>query len=181
MTTLRCFTLVFLLGSGIALPAAVQDKKPMLDEKLFNRIGTMFLENPAGDSAHEQMKAIFMFTIQTPKAAVVVGSDELKWFGNDDKRTPLLLAAFFVGNVQSQLHSGVKRNDRYSGLLSLFQVYRVLQDKDKNFKVPAVEELWQLHKDEKLLKHIVDLEQRVPTKLTPADEEALKKIFESGK
>ncbi len=76
------------------------------------------------------------FTAQTPKAAVVIGDEELKWFGKDDERRGLLMAAFSSGNVQSQLNSGVVRNDRYSGLLSLFKVYRALRRRIRTSRSP---------------------------------------------
>ena len=53
----------------------------------------------------------------------------------------LLLAAYAAGNTRSQLLSGVRQNDRYSGLITLFAVYRQLQEKDKDFKVAPVDEL----------------------------------------
>jgi hypothetical protein len=75
----------------------------------------------------------------------------------------------------------VKRNDRYAGLLALFCVHRTLQAKDREFKIAAVDELLKLHRQDRLIKHLLQLEEKKPTKLTPEDEEAIRKLREGKK
>jgi hypothetical protein len=81
------------------------------------------------------------------------------------------------GNTRSQLLSGVKQNDRYSGLVTLFAVYQRLQDKDREFKIAEIDELRKLHGDGKLLAHLVEMEKKMPTKLSPEDEKAIKELL----
>jgi hypothetical protein len=161
------------------VPAA--DNKPMVSEKQFRRAAARLLEDPLSDESRELAKAVLVFTMETPDAAVFLGQEELQWTGKEDKRSLLLLAAYLAGNVESQLNSGVKRNDRYAGLLALFRVYRALQAKDKEFKIAAVDELLKLHRQDQLVKHLLQLEQKKPTKLTPEDEEAIRKLREGKK
>ncbi len=139
-------------------------KATAVSEAQFQRASQALLEEPLNQVAKEHIKTIMTFTAQTPKAAVVIGDEEMKWFGKDDERQGLLMAAFLAGNVQSQLNSGVVRNDRYSGLLSLFKVYRALRAKDKDFKIAAVDEALKLHSEDKLLRHVLELEAKSPTK-----------------
>jgi hypothetical protein len=126
-----------------------EDKPPQLTDKQFRRLAVVFLEDPLGKSGRDYARAIAVFVIQTPDAAVFVGTDEMKWCGKDEKYGLLLLAGYMAGNAQSQLLSGVKTNDRYSGLLSLFSVYRTIREQDKDFKLPEVDALLKLHKDGK--------------------------------
>jgi hypothetical protein len=158
-----------------------EENKPQLTDKQFRRLGVMLLEDPLGKSGRDYARAIAVFVMQTPNAAVVLGTDEMKWCGKDEKYGLLLMAAYMAGNAQSQLHSGVKTNDRYAGVLSLFSVYRTIREQDKDFKLPEVDELLKLHKDGKLLKRMVDLEAKQPTKLTPEEEEAIQKIIKGAK
>ena len=90
----------------------------------------------------------------------------------EDDRSLLLFAAYVGGNTRSQLLSGVKQNDRYSGLVTLFAVYRRLQAKDKEYRIAEVDHLRKLHEGGKLLAHLVELERKMPTKLSPEAEKA---------
>jgi hypothetical protein len=178
MTAARIIGPAVLLAC-VALAAAQgqpKKKKPEVGEKEFRRACVLLLEDPLGESARDCAKLILTFTSKTPRAAVVLGKEEVKWFGEDKERALLLFAAYVGGNASAQLHSGVKRNDRYSGLLYLFQVYRVLQGKDERFKNPAVEELLKMHREDRLVKHLQELEQRNPSKLSPEDEKAIEKL-----
>jgi hypothetical protein len=170
-----------LLCACAAFPARGDDRKPDVTEKQFRRASLALLEDPLGDSAPDQAKQVVLFTMQTPDAAVALGREEMKWTGKDDKRGLLLLAAYLAGDVQSQLNSGVQRNDRYAGLLSLFGVYRRLREQDKDFHVAEVDELLKLHADDKLTGYLADLEKRKPTKLTPEEEEAIQKLLKEKK
>src|SRR5689334_7277599 len=117
---------VFLLTCG---PTRAGEKKGKeLTDQQFGRLLTLFLEDPLHAKAREFAKVLIAYTIQTPKAAVVLGETEMKWLGKKGgDRGLLLFAAYLGGNTRSQLLSGVKQNDRYSGLVTLFAVYRRLQ------------------------------------------------------
>ncbi len=133
-------------------------------EKDFRRASMYILEDPKGDKAEDMAKAIIVFTAQTEKAMVYFGEEETKWTGDNKKLSPILMAAYAAGNVQSQLNSGVLRNDRYAGVISLFGTYRALKEKDNTFKIEAVEELLKKQKDDTLTTYIVELEKKNRTK-----------------
>jgi hypothetical protein len=180
MTTLRKAALTVLFAVLVLAVVRAEDKKPAVSEKQFRRARALLLEDPLADESRELARAILIFTMETPAAAVVLGQEELQWTIKDEKRGLLLLAAYLAGNVESQLNSGVKRNDRYAGLLALFRVYRALQEKDKEFKIAAVDELLKLHRQDELVKHLQQLEEKKPTRLTPEEEEAIRKLREGN-
>jgi hypothetical protein len=180
------FLLPVILPATLVLtcgPARADEKKDAaLTEQQFGRLLTVFLEDPTDEKANEAAKLLVIFTMQTPKAAVMLGEPEMKWIGKkEDDRSKLLFAAYVGGNTRSQLLSGVKQNDRYSGLVTLFAVYQRLQDKDKEFKIAEVDELRKMHRDGKLMAHLVEMEKTMPTKLTPEQEKALKELLDKKK
>lgn len=155
-------------------------KEVKISDKSFRQIASAFLNDPLHRSARDWSRLILLYTMQTPSAAVVLGSEELHWvgLGSHDRYSLLLLAAYAAGNIQSQLHSGVKRNDRYSGLLTLFYVYRTLQEQDEKFKLAAVDDLLELHRQGKLMEHLQKLEEKKPAKLSREEEQAIRKLME---
>ncbi len=178
---IACFS-VLLMGVASAVRADEREKKgPLIDDKIFRQVSSTFLNDPLSKSARDWSRLIMLYTQQTSRAAVVLGSEELRWvdLGADNPHTLLLLAAYAAGNIQSQLNSGVKRNDRYSGLLTLFRVYRALQEKDATFKIAAIDDLLTLHQEKKLLPHLQKLDEKKPVKLTAAQEEAIRKLMKT--
>jgi hypothetical protein len=150
-------------GAGVA-PAG-QKKEPEVTEKEFRQANFLLMEDPLGKNAREHAKTVLVFTMQTPKAEVVLGKEELKWLGDkEDKRSTLLFAAYTAGNTLSQLDSGVKRNDPYPGLLQLFRVYRVLHERDKNYRIDEVERLLKLHQEGRLLQQLAQKEKKAEEK-----------------
>lgn len=77
---------------------------------------------------------------------------------DDKSRSKVLLAAYIAGNAQSQLNSGVKQDDVYSGVLTMIAAYRNLQEADKTFKITELDKLVKLHQDGKLVAHCGEVE-----------------------
>lgn len=178
MTWMRIACVGALCGLLPAGGGRAEEKKGDVTPQQFRRARLLLLEDPLGKNGKDLARICMVFAMQTPDAAVVLGKEEMAWVGKDRERGLLLLGAYAAGNTASQLDSGVRRNDRYAGLLSLFRVYRTLRAADKKFRVAAVEKLLDLHKDDKLVRHLLELEKKKPTKLTPEDEEAIRKLME---
>jgi hypothetical protein len=176
--TLSLTVLLLVFASVIHADDKERKGLKMSDQDL-RRTCSVFLNEPLNKSSRDWARLIMLYALETPNAAIVFGKEELHWAGLDkaDERSLLLLAAYVSGNIQSQLNSGVKRNDRYSGVLTLFRVYRALRENDEQFKVDAAESLLALHQEGKLLWHLQKLEQRKPTKLTPAEEQAIRELM----
>lgn len=181
MRNYRIISLTALLvAAGFAGGADPKElKSPAISDKVFRQTSSLFLDDPLNKSARDWARLVLLYSLQTSNAAVIFGREELHWTGldRDEPRSLLLLAAYSVGNIQSQLNSGIKRNDRYSGLLTLFRVYRALHEQNGQFRIPAVEDLLALHEDAKLVQHLEKLDAKKPAKLTPAEEKAIRDLM----
>jgi hypothetical protein len=174
------FLALLFLALGPAVGAGEKDRKgPEITDKMFRQTSSLFLDDPLNKLANYWARLIMLYSQQTSNAAVIFGKEELRWVALDrnDPRSLLLLAAYSVGNIQSQLNSGVNRSDRYSGVLTLFRVYRVLREQNKEYRVAAVDDLLSLHKEAKLVPHLQKLDAEKSVKLTPVEEEAIRQLM----
>jgi hypothetical protein len=175
-----CLSVLLVILGGSSRAEDKRGKGPKITDKTFRQVSYLLVEDPSNKSARDWSRLVLLYTMQTPNAAVVLGSEEMRWadMGKENPNSLLLLAAYAAGNIQAQLNSGVKRNDRYSGLLTLFRVYRTLQEKDEKFKIAEVDDMLALHQEDKLVAHLQKLEEKRPTKMTPAEEAAIRKLLE---
>jgi hypothetical protein len=172
-------TLLLLAFSSAGQTAQKERKSPKITEQIFRQTSSLYINDPLNRSARDWARLILLYALDAPNAAVVLGREEWRWTGMHvrDSRSLYLFAAYEAGNLQSQLNSGVKRNDRYSGLLTLFRVYRALQEQDKKFHVDAVENLLTLHQEGKLVQHLQKLDEKKPSKLTPTEEQMIRDLM----
>ena len=173
---------VLLLAFGAAGAAQDKDSKgPKITDKIFRQTSSLLLDDPLNKSARDWSRLILLYTLQAPNAGVAFGPEELRWIGLgiDDSHSQLLLAAYAAGNIGSQLNSGVKRNDRYSGLLTLFRVYRALREKNKEFRIADVDDLLALHERNKLIPQLQKLDEEKPAKMTPEGEAVLRRLMKT--
>lgn len=179
MYNVRLLVLLVFIGCALRATGQGPDKPEKAQEPTdaqLRRLFAQFQDDPLGKDGKELAKALLAVAAVTSRAAVVLGEEEMAWVGDHERYKFLLLAGYLGGNLQSQFNSGIKQNDRYAGLLTLFQVYRAIREQDKDYKSPELDKLLALQKEGKLLKHIVELEARKPSRLSPEDEEAIKKI-----
>jgi hypothetical protein len=172
-------TVLLLAFSSTGLVAQKESKGPKITEDIFRKTSSLLLEDPLNKSARDWARLILIYALDSSDADVVIGREEWRWTGLDhiNSRSLQLLAAYEAGNIQSQLNSGVKRNDRYSGLLTLFRVYRAIQKQDEKFKLDAVEAVLSLHQEGKLLPHLQQLDEKKPKKLTPLEEQTIRELM----
>jgi hypothetical protein len=182
MKTGRMIGVAVLLIAVISAVRSDERKSPgiTISDKSFQQISTAFLNDPQHKSAGDWSRLIMLYAKQTSSAELLLGRDEMHWVALDpsERRSLLLLAAYAAGNIQSQLNSGVKRNDRYSGVLTLFRVYRSLREQNGTFKIAAVENLLTLHREDKLVEHLRKLDAEKPTKLSRTEEEAIRVLMD---
>jgi hypothetical protein len=181
MSIWRTMSLVVLLVALDSDTGASQKggKGPKITDKSFRQISSTFMDEPLDKSNRDWARLIMLYALDAPNAALVLSGEELHWTGvdNNDPQALLLLAAYTAGNIQSQLNSGVKRNDRYSGLITLFRVYRALRDRDDKYKVAAVDELLTMHEEDRLVRHLQKLDEKKPEKRTPAEEATIRRLM----
>jgi hypothetical protein len=123
-----------------------------------------FLQNPTVPS--EEAKTIVTFAAESDAVNVVMGPVSCPWIGNKEHEDaqPLLLAAFAAGNVRSQLDSGVRKDDAYSGLIAVFRVYRHMKNANPKLTIPEVEKLLKLHRQGRLTEHLAKEKASAATK-----------------
>jgi hypothetical protein len=123
----------------------------------------LFCSEPLGEHARLCAAVIWKFSEESDLVKVTVGPHYLPWMKRDDipKHTDLLVVAFIAGNVASQLDSGVKASDPYSGIIQVFRVYRALNAKDSSYEIAEIEHLLALHREGKLSEHFESLAKKV--------------------
>lgn len=172
---------LLLLAFGVAGHADDKNNNDLkITDQLFRQTSSLLLDDPLNRSARDWSRLVLLYTLQTTNPAeVALGPEEWRWIGleKDDPRSVLLLAAYVSGNIRSQLNSGVKRNDRYSGLLALFRVYRALRAENKVFKVADIDNFLVLHADNKLIPYLQKLDEKGPAKMTPVEEKMIHKLM----
>jgi hypothetical protein len=97
----------------------------------------------------------------------VKSKDDMPWVGKKVKHGELLMIAYLAGSAGSQLDTGVFGHDPHSAWLGVFRLYRVLQRADRKYKVAEVEQLLDLHRKGKLMKHLVELQEKAAKKAPP--------------
>jgi hypothetical protein len=182
MKTCRIICSILLLATIVSAQPAEPAKKGgvKITDNNFRKISTTFLNDPANKIASSWSRLIVLYVLESKNVEVVLGREEWTWTGLESEHpyAPLLLAGYTSGNILSQMNSGVKRNDRYSGLLTLFRVYRTLRETDEEFKpLDAVEQLLKLHRENKLTAHLQELDKKKPEKLSPADEAVIRNLI----
>jgi hypothetical protein len=144
--------------------ASGRDEEPEISEKEVRQAIATFMKEPLGPSAKEAGKKIALFVIQSKDVVVIVGKEDTAWLDKKVKHGGLLVIAYLAGSAQSQLDTGVVRHDPHSALLAVFRLYRTLRQKDKKYRVAEVERLLALHRDGKLMKHLVELQEKAAKK-----------------
>jgi hypothetical protein len=184
---MRTWRMLGLAGLALALAtdASAQKKAPKpveISDQMVREMAASLLNDPRQRVAPECARLILLYTLQSPNVEIVLDENEFGWvdLGRDDEQSLLLLGSYLAGNIQSQLNSGVKRNDRYSGVLTLFRVYRSLQEqakkKEKQFTITTVESLLALHQEGRLVGYLQKLDEKKPAKLTREAEEVLRRL-----
>ncbi len=130
--------------------------KTAISESSVRRAISTFLSQPTSPVSKQAKNMIIEFAVDSDDVSVVITSKATPWSGRKDcKHAGVLLCAFIAGNILSQLDSGVKADDSYSGLMKVFRVYRHLKSAEKSYNVPEVEQLLAMHRQGRLMRHLL--------------------------
>jgi hypothetical protein len=173
-----CLSLLLLGVADVPASQKKDNKVPPISDDSVRLYCLELAKDPLNRSAPGYSRLILRYAMEKPNAHIGVGDDELRWIGVGGKEeyVLLLLGGYLAGNIQSQLNSGVQRDDRYSGVLTLFQVYRSLQSKDKEFKINAIDNLLALHQEGRLIGYLQQLDEKKPAKMTPEAKELIERL-----
>ena len=133
-----------------------------------------FREHPLSEEGRFAAGKVITFAEQSPDVTVHIANPLVPWLhdGIDERYRSLMLGAYIAGNVQSQLDHGAKKDDPYSGMLVVFEVYRQIKKADKGCHIPEIEKFMELDVKEELkvhLERVLQKEIKAEDKTRPAN------------
>ena len=144
---MRLSPLVIFLSSAAmsfaATPAQSISRQTVLDAIMTFRV------DPLSDDGRQAGAIVVLFTDQNHDVVVSLRQKTLPFLSNrslPEKYRAALLAAFVVGNLDSQLLQHRKKDDSYAGLLQLIDSYRQMQRQNAKLRVAEVEKFIELEK-----------------------------------
>ncbi len=149
-----CPLLLCLLLFGSVIEAA--DELPISKEEAIKAIA-IFRQDPTSNLARATRSVVLKFSQGSPDILIVFSQKNfpLSDLPTGEEPRLTLLAAFIVGNVDSQLASGSKaRDDAYAGDLQMIRTYRQLQRKNRKLKIPALEKMAEMEQRGELKRYL---------------------------
>ena len=144
-------TLILLTGQ---LPAA--DPIPISKEKARDAI-MVFRQDPLSPQGRAAGEIVRSFAEKSDLVLLKI-TDKLVPFQTNLSLVPedrtLLLDAYVVGNVDSQLLRNEKKDDPYAGVSEVIQTYRQMQKQTPTLQIPEVENLIDLEKRGELKQYV---------------------------
>jgi hypothetical protein len=138
----RWFLLVCLLFSALSIEA--REDVPITRELVVKAIA-FFRQDPTSEMGRAAQSVVVKFSRDSPDVQVLFTAKNypISEISKASEEVQMaLIAAFVVGNVDSQLRPGhEKKEDSYAGDLQLIRTYRQLQQKDRKLKIPAIEKM----------------------------------------
>jgi hypothetical protein len=134
-------TSIFLWSSQFAVAA----DQPITKEMAFKAIEA-FRQDPTSSLGRSAGSVVVKFSHDSPDVTITFNPknypiSEIK--GTEEERMTLL-AAFVVGNTDSQLRHGSEKDGGYAGDLQLIRTYRQLQKRNAKLRIPAIEKMAEL-------------------------------------
>ncbi len=105
------------------------------------------LENDiTGPGALQAAVTVTRFGRESNDVLLIIGPETLPWVRtevseSDARIRALLMAAYFGGDIKSQLQKGRPDDDPYRGWLAAIRAYRQIQKKEPGVSVPEMDEL----------------------------------------
>ena len=99
-----------------------------------------------GPGALQAAVTVTQFGRDSNDVLLIVSPDTLPWVQTnvseaDAQVRALLMAAYFAGDIKSQLQKGRPGDDPYSGWLAAIRAYRQVQKKQPRVSIPEIEDL----------------------------------------
>ena len=132
------------------LPAVIgaASKQTITHEMALYAIMT-FRVDPLSEDGRRAAAVVMQFVEQSDGVLVRISPKTVPFLSNKllpEKYRATLLAAFVVGNVNSQLLRHQKKDDSYAGVLQLIESYRQMQRKNPKLRITEVEKFIELQK-----------------------------------
>ena len=138
----------------VQLPAA--EPIPISKDTTRNAI-TVFRQDPLSPQGRAAGEIVRSFAEKTDVVLLKI-TDKLVPFQTNGSLVPedrtLLLDAYIVGNVDSQLLRNEKKDDPYAGVSEVIQTYRQMQKQTPTLQLPEVENFIDLEKRGELKQYV---------------------------
>ena len=124
------------------------EEKLVITKDLVRKAIAHFRADPTSEMGRAAQSVVVKFSHDSPDILIVFKPKnypigEFKSASQSEQEA--LLAAFIVGNVDSQLRPGhARKEDSYADDLQLIRTYRQLQHENPKLKLPAIEKMAEL-------------------------------------
>jgi hypothetical protein len=141
---------------AIAVPLSAAPKQRITKQAVFEAIMT-FRADPLSEDGRNVGAIVILFVDQNHDVLVSLKQKTLPFLTNKsvpEEYRGALLAAFVVGNADSQLLRHQKKDDSYAGVLQMIESYHQMQRKNPKLRIGEVERLIEMEKRGELKKYV---------------------------
>ncbi len=140
---MTCRFALILLGGLLGLAAARAE--PVSRREVLTAIAVLE-RDVTSDEAAQAAETVTRFGKESDAVLLTIGEDTLPWMREDGSESEsmvraMLTAAYFAGDIKSQLARRRTEDDPYSGWLAAIRAYRQIRRKQPEVTVPEIEEL----------------------------------------
>ena len=130
---------------ALFLVVATARAEPITHREVLAAIAVLEKDVTSSD-ALDAATTVARFGKESDDVIITVGEETLPWIKVDvpeaeAKIRALLMAAYFAGDIKSQLRKHQAVDDPYSGWLSVIRAYRQILKKQPDMVIPEVDEL----------------------------------------
>jgi hypothetical protein len=157
---LRTIGLLLIVLLGIARVTA----EPVTRREVLAAIAVLEKDVTSSD-ALKAAETVTRFGKESETVLITIGTETMPWVQSDppESEVPvrvMLMAAYFAGDIKSQLQKRQPVDDPYSGWLATITAYRQIRKKQPEMVIPEVEELIKKEQTGTLKQEAEDLRQQ---------------------
>lgn len=157
---LRTIGLLLIVLLGVARMTA----EPVTRREVLAAIAVLEKDVTSSD-ALKAAETVTRFGKESETVLITIGTETMPWVQSDppESEVPvrvMLMAAYFAGDIKSQLQKRQPVDDPYSGWLATITAYRQIRKKQPEMVIPEVEELIKKEQTGTLKQEAEDLRQQ---------------------
>ena len=157
---LRTIGLLLIVLLGVARVTA----EPVTRREVLAAIAVLEKDVTSSD-ALKAAETVTRFGKESETVLITIGTETMPWVQSDppESEVPvrvMLMAAYFAGDIKSQLQKRQPVDDPYSGWLATITAYRQIRKKQPEMVIPEVEELIKKEQTGTLKQEAEDLRQQ---------------------
>lgn len=157
---LRTIGLLLIVLLGVARVTA----EPVTRREVLAAIAVLEKDVTSSD-ALKAAETVTRFGKESETVLITIGTETMPWVQSDppESEVPvrvMLMAAYFAGDIKSQLQKRQSVDDPYSGWLATITAYRQIRKKQPEMVIPEVEELIKKEQTGTLKQEAEDLRQQ---------------------